>query len=255
VTMFRPLILLGACALTPVMPVHAQAQAATTTTTIDPARLAAARPVVEKFLPEGTYKRLMGDTMSRMMDGLLGSAMKMPVRQIASISGLAPEKLAQLSDASIEQVTAIVDPHFKERSKRGMDAMFGAMADMMDSFEPRVRDALTRAYARKFEASQLVEIDRFFQTPTGGKFAAEYMSMFMDPEIMTEMVGLMPEMMKKMPDMVKKAEEATAKLPKARSFSDLTKSEREKLATLLGVEPGDLKPSNDNDESDEGTAL
>lgn len=251
-------VLLGGLALLSAVPAFAEAQSpapAASAAPIDPARLAAARPVVEKFLPAGTYKRMMGETMSKMMDGMMGSMMKLPLRQIAAVSGLSEKQLGKISDASLEQVTAIVDPHFHERTKLGMDAMFGAMADMMDGFEPRVRDALTRAYARKFETGELNEINGFFKTPAGGKFAGEYMSMFMDPEIMNEMMGLMPEMMKKMPEMIGKAEKATASLPKARKYSDLSRSERDQLAKLLGVKPDDLKPKTDNEETDEGTAL
>lgn len=222
--------------------VHAQDSAKTAQPAqIDPARLAAATPVVAKLFPVGTYKRMMGETMSKMMDGMMGSMLRMPVAQIAKMSGLSTEKVLALPEASVEEVTTIVDPHFRKRTKLGMDAMFGSMADLMDSFEPNVRAALTRAYARKFEIAQLGEINAFFDTPTGNKFASDYMSMFVDPEIMGEMQALMPEMMKKMPDFVTAAEKATKGLPPARKIQDLSKAEREKLAQLLGVKASELK--------------
>lgn len=209
----------------------------------DPARIAAARPMVEKLFPVGTYKRMMGETMSKMMDGMMGGMMKMPITQIAGMSGVPADKLSELNQTSLEEISAIVDPHFRERTKLGMDAMMAAMADMMEGFEPNVRDALTRAYARKFDVRQLGEINAFFATPTGNRFASEYMTMMMDPEIMGEMQALMPQLMKKMPDMAARAKKATDGLPPPRKIADLSQAEKDKLARLLGIKASELPSS------------
>ena len=213
----------------------------------DAGRVAAARPVVDKIFPVGTYRRMTDGTMSKMMD----SMMEMPIAQFARIGGVPEEKLAALEESSMEQISAIIDPNFRQRTKLGMDAMMGSMVDMMDGFEPKVRDALTRAYARKFDGKQLGELMAFFKTSTGGLYARESMMMFMDPEIMGEMQALMPEMMKKMPEMAAKAEAATKSLPPPRKIADLSQEERGKLAKLLGVKASDLKDGAAT--SDEGT--
>lgn len=214
----------------------AQAQSAP-----DAARVAAARPVVDKIFPVGTYRRMMDGTMSKMMDSMMDGVMKMPIAQFARIGGVPEEKLAALDEGSMEQISAIIDPNFRQRTKLGMDAMMGSMVDMMDGFEPKVRDALTRAYARKFDGRQLSQLAAFFKTPTGDLYARESMMMFMDPEIMGEMQALMPEMMKKMPEMAAKAEAATKSLPPPRKIAELSQEERGKLAKLLGVKASDLK--------------
>ena len=215
------------------------------------ARVAAARPVVDKIFPVGTYRRMMDGTMSKMMDSMMDGMMKMPIAQFAHIGGVPEEKLAALEESSMEQISAIIDPHFRQRTKLGMDAMMGSMVDMMDGFEPKVRNALTRAYARKFDGKQLGELATFFGTPTGDLYARESMMMFMDPEIMSEMQALMPEMMKKMPEMAAKAEAATKDLPPPRKVADLSRQERGKLAKLLGVEASVLHDA--PVASDEGT--
>jgi hypothetical protein len=217
----------------------------------DAARVAAARPVVDKIFPVGTYRRMMEGTLSKMMDSMMDGVMKMPIAQLARIGGVPEEKLAGLNQSSMEQISAIVDPHFRERTTLGMNAMMASMTEMMDGFEPKVRDALTRAYARKFDGRQLAELAAFFRTPTGDLYARQSMMMFMDPEIMSEMQALMPEMMKKMPEMAGKAEEATKKLPPPRKIADLSPEERGKLAKLLGVKASDLKDNAAT--SDEGT--
>ena len=217
----------------------------------DPARIAAARPVVEKIFPVGTYRRMMDGTLSKMMDGMMDSVMKMPIARLARVGGVPDDKLAGLDDASMTEISAIIDPHFRQRTKLGMDAMMGSMVDMMDGFEPKVRNALTRAYARKFDGKQLGELATFFGTPTGDLYARESMMMFMDPEIMSEMQALMPEMMKKMPEMAAKTEAATKDLPPPRKVADLSRQERGKLAKLLGVEASVLHDA--PVASDEGT--
>ena len=219
--------------------------------TPDAARVAAARPVVDKIFPVGTYRRMMNGTLSKMMDSMMDGVMKMPIVQFARIGGVPEEKLAGLDEASMDQISAIIDPNFRQRTKLGMDAMLGSMVDMMDGFEPKVRDALTRAYARKFDGKQLGELAAFFKTPTGDLYARESMMMFMDPEIMGEMQALMPEMMKKMPEMAAKAEAATKSLPPPRKIAELSQEERGKLAKLLGVKASDLKDGAAT--TDEGT--
>ncbi|MPT48316.1 MAG: DUF2059 domain-containing protein [Sphingobium sp.] len=220
------------------------------------AQVAAARPVVDKIFPEGTYRKMMGESMSGMMDAMLGSAMAMPVADIARMSGLPMDQVSQMDKASLEEAMAIVDPYFRQRTRSGMDAMMGAMAELMNGYEPRVRDALTRAYARKFSITQLGELKAFFNTPTGSAYAAESMMIFMDKEIISEMQALMPDMMKQMPDMVAKAERATAALPAARKISDLSKQDRTRLAKILGVKEKDLQDRasghDDSGHDDEG---
>lgn len=218
----------------------AQAQTPQSAPAPDAARIVAARPVVDKIFPAGTYRRMMDGTLSKMMDGVMDGVMKMPIAQLARIGGVPQDKLAGLNESSMEQISAIIDPNFRQRTKIGMDAMMAAMVDLMDGFEPKVRDALTRAYARKFDGRQLSELEAFFRTPTGDLYARQSMMMFMDPEIMSEMQAFMPEMMKKMPDMAAKAEAATKSLPPPRKIADLSQEERGRLAKLLGVKASDL---------------
>jgi len=242
----KRLALATALIVSPVLasaPAWAAEQSATTQvapTPIDAARLSAARPVVLKLFPVGTYKRMMGETMSKMMDAMLGSAMTLPIAQIAAISGVPSQQVVEIGETKLGEITAIVDPHFRQRSKAGMDSMMGGMAQMMDGYEPKVRDALTRAFARRFSTTELGEISTFFATSTGNRFAGEYMMMFMDPEIMREMQALMPDMMKNMPKMVEEAKAATKDIPAPRKIADLSPAERARLATLLGVKEKDL---------------
>jgi len=221
-----------------------QATPAAVTPAVDPASLALARPVVDRLFPVGTYKRLMGATMGKMMDSIMDGAMNLPMASLARIGGVPQDRLARMDKATLAEAMVILDPYYRERTKRGMNAMMGSMTELMTGFEPQIRDALTRVYARRFDTRQLGELNAFFSTPTGTAYAADSMTLMMEPEIMGEMQTLMPKLMGKMPEFVAAAEKAVAELPKPKRYEDLSKAERDKLAAVLGV---DAKTLHDTD--------
>lgn len=207
----------------------------------DPARLAAAKDVVGRLLPVGIYKRLLGTTMNSMMDSMMGSMGKLPTRDIVRMTGISEEDAKSLGEGTMGEVMEIYDPHWQERMRGTMHAMTDAMSDLMVSMEPKVREALTRAYAREFTLAELQEMARFFATPAGTRYASKSMELFMDPEMMKTMTEAMPEIMKQMPAIIAKATNATKDLPKPRTNKDLTPEERKKVAALLGIDPKTLE--------------
>lgn len=207
----------------------------------DPARLAVAGEVVGKLLPQGIYKRMLGTTMNSIVDSAMGAMGDLPMREIVRATGISEEDARSLGDGTIREVMEIYDPHWQERTQLTMHAMTDAMSDVMVSLEPRVREALTRAYAREFTLAELQDLRGFFATPAGGRYAARSMELFMDPEMLKTMNQAMPEIMKQMPALMEKAMAATRDLPKPRTNKDLTPEERRKLAGLLGVDPKTLE--------------
>lgn len=222
-------------------PALAQPPVAPVADAIEPARLAAARKVVEKVFPLGTYKRMMSGTMQTLMDSMMGGAMDMPIGPIAAMGGLETDQVKALGDAKLSDIMKIYDPYYRERTQLGMRAMMDAMGSMMSEFEPRMQAGLTRAYARKFTPAQLGELDAFFATPTGSIYAAESMTLYMDPEVMREMQTLVPDLMKHMPDLIKANSEATKHLPPPRKPDALSEAEKDRLAKLLGVKKSELR--------------
>jgi hypothetical protein len=214
----------------------------------DPARIGAARSVVGKLLPQGIYKRILGTTMHSMLDSIMGSFGDMPTREIAKLAGISEEDAKSLGEGTMREVMEVYDPDWQERMQLTMHAMTDAMSDLMVSLEPKVREALTRTYAREFTLVELQDMDRFFASPAGGHYAGKSMEMFMDPEMMKTMTEAMPEIMKQMPAIVEKAMAATKDLPKPRTNKDLTPQERKKLAGLLGVDAKTLEKDSGGDD-------
>lgn len=176
---------------------------------VDADRLAAAKPVIDKLWPLGTYRRLMDGTMSKMMDTMMGQMFAMKAGDMLP-PGSDREKAGE---RTMGEIAETADPNFRERMRLSTDVMFREMLPLMDKIEPTIRESMVRIYARKFTTAQLGDLRAFLGTPTGEAYAREWMLSFMDPEIMTGMQAFVPELMKEMPAIMKKVEAATAHLP------------------------------------------
>ena len=208
---------------------------------VDPARLAEARLVVAKLLPPGVYRTVMGSSMAPVIDTMGDSLKALPLRQVAAMGGLDAEQAAALDKVDVEQVLAIYDPQWRERSRLTMQAMFDAMGGFFTTLEPELREAYAHAYANRFTLAELRELASFYATPTGAKFATQYLTIATDPAISGEMRAIMPRMMKEVPTFLAAAQKATAALPPPRKLQDLTPTERARLARALGVSEDKLK--------------
>jgi hypothetical protein len=182
-------------------------------TAYDPARLAAAKPVVERLWPIGTYRRMMDGTMSKLMDSVMESMIGMKASDIVGSVDPSGKATEALGNNSMAEVAMKADPNFRERTRIMMDTMTSGMIPIMEKIEPQVRENLTKIYARRFSAAQLADMSAFFGTPSGKAYAEQSMLVFMDPEMIQGMQAFVPELMKSMPGILKKAEEATKHLP------------------------------------------
>ena len=232
---------LAAAALAGATPVAAQVPVPPGSATLDPARLAEARLVIARLLPPGVYRTLMTSTMGPLIDNMGDSMKALPLRQLAEVGGLDATQAAALDRVDLERVIAIYDPHWRERSQVTMRAMFTAMGDFFTTLEPELREAYAQAFANRFSLAELQDLNRFYQTPTGAKFATQFLTISTDPAIAGEMRVVMPKVVAQMPTFLAAAQRAAASLPPARKLKDLSPAEREKLAKALGVSPSQLR--------------
>lgn len=230
--MFRTLVL---CASLLAVPAVAQ------TASPAAADLALGTDIAARLLPDGTYQRMMGGMMSKMMDGITSQISSVPLAPFLKASGLPESTTRQLGQTTIQQILDIVDPAYQQRMHVMMPVMMREMGTVMGQFEPQMRDGLAHAYATHFTAPQLGDIDRFLKTPSGAAFAAQNMTIAADPAVMQKMQAFMPTLMQALPGILQKAQAATAGLPKPKTPQTLTDADRAKLAQLLGVAPEKLK--------------
>lgn len=207
----------------------------------DPARLAAARVTVDHIFPVGTYARIMDGSMNAMMEQVVASTDQLSLRDIMAMSGRPEAELEKLGKGTLADIMRILDPAYQERMTATTRAMIPELSRLMTRFEPAIRDGLATAYARRYTAAQLADMNRFFATPSGKAYAADVFAMFMDPAVMERMRAFMPEMMKQMPAITATVRQATAGLPPPRKYADLTPDERKRLAALLNVREDELE--------------
>ena len=233
------LIALAASVATPLhaQPVPAGDTAATTVTTAPPTATA----IAAKLFPDGTYRKMLGDSFTKMMSGMIDQMGDVPLGDLMKSYGFEPDSAPKLDKATLNKVMAILDPVFKERMRLTMDGMFKNMIPLFEQMEPELRMGLAESLAHRFSSSELGELKTFFDTPTGNSFASQQMLLFMDPAVMGRMQAQMPKIMQAMPTLIGDAVKATAALPKARKYADLTESERNELAALLGIDPKKAK--------------
>lgn len=175
------------------------------------ARLALARISVEPMWPNGAYGKMMGTFIGGMFD----RAMQMKASDLAAL-GNKPQLSGPRAkaDLSIHDQAAAKDPHFDQRMAAIRDILDQAMVKISAVVDPRMRDGLARAMARRFDARQLADINAFFATPSGHAMASQYMQLWLDPDTMRSMMGSLPEMMTLMPDLTDKFKAVEAKYPK-----------------------------------------
>lgn len=175
------------------------------TDALDPERLALARGVVQAFLPPGSIQKMMSsmkDMRSGMMDNMLHATPK-----DFGVKG------AKDTDKTLAEIVHERDPYFEQRMTIMNRVMMEEMGKIMTGFEPELREAMARMYARRFTKTELTDLTAFLRTPSGSSFASQLMLMMSDPEYQEAMKKLTPKIMQAMPQIMEKVKKATADLP------------------------------------------
>ncbi len=158
----------------------------------DPERLAVAERLVNRIWPLGTYRRMMEATMQATIGGFLGN------EAAATAAGYMDDKATRraLHEARTGRplpgsspATAVNDPQV------AMAEMNALLGPIFERIEPPLRTAIARIYARRYDLTQLGELEAFFSTPTGAAYAIDSLTLMSDPEMIAAMQGSMGEMM------------------------------------------------------------
>ena len=210
------------------------------------ARLPLANSVAASLVPEGIY----GEMMGQMIDSFLAPIFKMAnteggmsTSDLATYTGLAQETVEALTDEQRAELTDIFDPVYQSREHAKFDGIISGVNTLFGVLEPGVRDGLARAYASKFEASELAELESFFATPVGAKYASQSLLLNADPQVISGMMDTIPSLIEKLPMLTESFENAADGLPEPRRYDDLTPSEQRRAAEMLGIDQSTLRES------------
>jgi Uncharacterized protein conserved in bacteria (DUF2059) len=210
-------------------------------TPIDPAQLALAQGTAAKLLPDGAYGKMMDQMLGQFIKPILALDSGMSAMQIASKTGVDYDVADKLTEDQRNEVVALLDPDRQARNDGMMNVLKPMLIDMGKTLEGPMRDGIARAYARKFSAGQLSEINAFFATPSGQAYAAESFAIQADPEVLSATFQALPVMMTKFMGSGPDLEAQMKALPQERKVAELDAPALKRLAALLGTTPEALK--------------
>lgn len=212
---------------------------------IEPARLTLAETTTAALIPSGSLERLIDNLYGKMFATFMKEFSGPSDTMIAIKTGLDNDQIAALDEKSKQAITDLFDPHRKEREDQIKKVIKPLISEVLADIERPMQGGMAKAYARKFSADQLTELNAFFATPTGKAYAHDWMAMQADPEVMLAVVRAMPPMVSKFIDRGPAIEADLKGLPKERALADLDEAELKKLAKLTKVSVKVLKENRD----------
>lgn len=178
----------------------------------EPARLALARATMDGFMPAGSYGRMFDALTDNMMNNVYGRIMGMTGTELSNAVGL-PIASAKDGGVTLLQQASKGDPMFDARMKAYVAAFKVEMRQSVGIMEPRLREGMARAMARRFNAAQLTDLNRFFATDTGRAFGQDMMLLWIDGDVFRGMFASLPELMRAMPASAKRFEAIEKQYP------------------------------------------
>ncbi|SEH11577.1 hypothetical protein SAMN05428974_0262 [Sphingopyxis sp. YR583] len=212
---------------------------------IEPARLALAQKTMGQLIPAGSLEKMMDNLYGKMFKTLMGEFGGQSDLMLSIKTGVESEKIAALDEATKTKVADMFDPHRKEREDQITRVIKPLISEVLGDMEPPMREGMSKAYARKFTAAQLTDLNGFLATPTGTIYASEWMALQADPEVMVAIIKAVPPLINKFIDRAPQIEKDMKDLPKEKQLSDFSDKELGQLAKLMKVDVKVLKEQRD----------
>lgn len=212
---------------------------------IPPAQLALAKKTTGALVPAGSLEKMMDNLYGKLFRGFLGEFGGVSDLMLSYKTGVESEKIAALDQPTRDKIADIFDPQRKAREEQIMANVKPIMSEVLRDLETPMRDGMAAAFARKFSADQLTQMNAFFATPAGSAYASEWMALQADPEVMLAIIRSVPPMIDKWVDRAPELEGKFKDLPKEKQLTDLSDAELTKLAGLLQVDVQTLKDQRD----------
>jgi hypothetical protein len=204
------------------------------------ARLPIAERIIALMIPEGTMGEIMGGLIDDILQPMMAMGPSAAEQTVADAIGISPVSF-ELDDATSAEIAAMIDPAYEERRERQLAVIPNILGEMMTAMEPGLREVMTELYAIKFDSAELADIEGFFSTETGAKYARESFAMASDPRIMSASMEALPAMMSAMGDFEARMEEVVADLPDMRSYDELTNQERNVIFKATGLTEKEIR--------------
>lgn len=144
---------------------------------LDPARVTAARTLLDVVMPPTKREGMIDAIMKGMMSNLSQSMLNSPQMKAAYEA----------------------DPRAGEIFQRFFQRQQANSLAMLKTNFPGMMEAMANAYARRFSVTQMAEMRSFFETPTGQVYIDQAPTVVNDPDVAKWQRTLMTSAMAKMP--------------------------------------------------------
>ncbi len=212
---------------------------------IEPARLSLAQQSMGALIPTGSLEKMIDNLYGKMFKTIMAELGGQSDLMLSIKTGVESDKIAALDEATKVKIADIFDPHRKEREDQITKVLKPLISEALTDLERPMRDGMAKAYARKFSAAQLTDLNAFLATPTGRLYASEWMALQADPEVMVAVMKALPPMVTKFMDRGPQIEKDMKELPKEKQLSDFSDKELASLAKLMKVDVKVLKDQRD----------
>jgi len=212
---------------------------------VAPAQLALAQQTTGALVPPGSLEKMLDNLYGKLFKGILGEIGGMSDLMLSIKTGVESDKIALLDEASKTAIADLLDPYRQQREDQVMKVIKPLISEALRDLEAPMRDGMAQAYARKFTAPQLNDMNSFFATPAGQAYTSEWMALQADPQVMLAMIKAVPPMVSKFMDRAPTIEKDMKELPKEKQLGDLSEAELSKLAKLMKVDVKVLKDQRD----------
>ena len=212
---------------------------------VAPAQLALAQTTTTALVAPGSLAKMIDNMYGKLLKGFMGEFGGMSDLMLSIKTGVESEKIAALDEKSKTAIADLFDPRRKEREEQITNVIKPLIEEVLGDLEGPMRNGMAHAYARKFSAQQLGDMNAFFATPSGKAYANEWMALQADPEVMLAIVKGVPPLIEKFMDRGPEIEGKLKDLPKERQLADLSDAELARLAKLMKVSVKELKEHRD----------
>ena len=203
---------------------------------IAPAQLALAQQTTTALIPPGSLEKMLDNLYGKLFKGLMDEFGGTSDLMLSIKTGVESEKIATLDDKSKLAAANLFDPYRQQREDQITKIIKPLISEALGDMEVPMRNGLAHAYARKFTAQQLGDMNAFFTTPTGKAYSSEWMALQADPEVMLAMIKAVPPLVNKFIDRGTEIEGQFKDLPKEKQLADFSDADLAKLATLMKVD-------------------
>ncbi|ANU06638.1 hypothetical protein [Paraurantiacibacter namhicola] len=219
-------------------------------TDVQEARLPAAERVALQLMPEGSFKRMMSDQLMPVFESALASEKSDPREALTNLTGLPSWRINALDDDAAASALAILDPNQAKREAATFQWLMGMLDEMFTLLEPHYRAGMAQAIAVEFTAEELEEMEVFFATPAGARYATNSYLLHSSPHVLDATNQIGPLIGQMFPRLMEEVAEIEERYGSARSIGELPADELSKLAGLFGISSQQLLSEAAEDEEE-----